>query len=227
MKASPIIVAIDGPVLGSCQGLVKIMTDLGDEVVGFKVGIPFIIQCGLESLAAARSRIRNGLLIADLKLADIGDIMVRVVSLVKDYVDAVIAHSFVGYKGALDKVSEKLKEWNIKLILVASMSHEGSRELYDRNLDSIMDVVKKANPWGVVAPATRPDIISLVRNALGADVKILAPGVGTQGARPGDAICAGADYEIIGRSITESPDPKKAVELIALEQEEALMRCRR
>lgn len=226
MKVSPIIVAIDGPVLGGCQGLVKVMDNLRDEVIGFKIGIPFIMQCGLERLAAARLRAKGSLLIADLKLADIGDIMARTVSLVKDYVDAVIAHSFIGYRGALDEVSEKLKEWNIKLILVVSMSHEGSREFYDRNLDATIDLAKKVNPWGVVAPATRPDVISLVRRALDSDVKILAPGIGAQGARPGDALCAGADYEIVGRSITESPDPRKAVELIALEQEEALRRCR-
>ena len=35
----------------------------------------------------------------------------------------------------------------------------------------------------------------------------LTPGAGVQGGTPSDAIAAGADYVIVGRAITEAPDP--------------------
>jgi orotidine-5'-phosphate decarboxylase len=77
-----------------------------------------------------------------------------------------------------------------------------------------------------VAPATRKDIIRFLRLILDIDKKILAPGVGPQGALPGDALCAGADYEIIGRLITRSKTPRRETEEILNLQREALKRCK-
>jgi len=44
---------------------------------------------------------------------------------------------------------------------------------------------------------------------------ILTPGVGAQGGTAGDAINAGADYVIVGRSIYKSDDPRKAAQDLA------------
>jgi orotidine-5'-phosphate decarboxylase len=226
MARSPIILAIDGPLSGSCEAAARLPLQLDDIVSGAKVGVPFLLRCGVGSLAAMRSSY-GGLIVADLKLADVGDVMLSTVSAVKDFVDAVIAHSFIGYSGALDELSEGLRGWGLKLVLVASMSHPGSQEVYDGSLGQLLKVISKARPWGVVAPATRPNVISAVRAALGSEVKVLSPGVGAQGARPGDALCAGADYEIVGRSITSGPDPRAAAEEVARQQAEALRVCRR
>ncbi len=43
---------------------------------------------------------------------------------------------------------------------------------------------------------------------------ILTPGIGAQGAQPGDAIKNGADYEIVGRAIYTSDNPQKSAEEI-------------
>ena len=51
--------------------------------------------------------------------------------------------------------------------------------------------------------------------AIVGDLLILAPGAGAQGGKPADAIAAGADYVIVGRAITESPEPAKAARGIA------------
>jgi orotidine-5'-phosphate decarboxylase len=68
----------------------------------------------------------------------------------------------------------------------------------------------------VIAPATRPGRISEIRKIVG-QLLILAPGVGAQGGSAADAIRAGADYVIVGRSIYASPDPAKAARGISEE----------
>jgi len=44
---------------------------------------------------------------------------------------------------------------------------------------------------------------------------IMSPGVGAQGGEPGDAILAGANFEVVGRRIYESPNPGEAARLIS------------
>ena len=222
MGEGRLIVAVDS----YREGLEGIVESLAPMVSGFKVGLPLLISRGAEALASIRSRAGGAMVIADLKLADIGDVMVETVEAVERYVDAVIAHSFVGYSGALERLKVYLDSKGIKLVLVASMSHAGSGEVYDRAFDYIVEVIKKADPWGVVAPATRPAIVSAIRDRLGRKYRILAPGVGAQGAKPGDALCAGADYEIVGRAVMASRDPVKAAAEIIEAQKRAGESCR-
>ncbi|MFZ3148944.1 MAG: orotidine 5'-phosphate decarboxylase / HUMPS family protein, partial [Methanothrix sp.] len=59
---------------------------------------------------------------------------------------------------------------------------------------------------GVVAPATRPDRIKLIRSIIGERI-IISPGVGAQGGSARAALQAGADYLIVGRSVYEAEDP--------------------
>lgn len=193
---------------------------------GFKVGLPFLLRNGVSSLKSLRAGCSDALWVADLKLADIGYVMKLTASMVLDSVDAMIAHGFVGVRGALDELKEYLDSLGKKLVVVVSMSHPGAEEVYDKALSSILSVAAKLKPWGVVAPATRPSIIRVTRETLGQGVKILSPGVGAQGARPGEALCAGADYEIVGRLITGAEDPIASAEKVVSEQEEMLRRCR-
>jgi orotidine-5'-phosphate decarboxylase len=46
---------------------------------------------------------------------------------------------------------------------------------------------------------------------------ILTPGVGAQGGKPGEAVAHGADFEIVGRAIYQSSDPKRSVERVRRE----------
>ncbi|MEM0002219.1 MAG: hypothetical protein QW211_04935 [Desulfurococcaceae archaeon] len=77
-----------------------------------------------------------------------------------------------------------------------------------------------------MAPATRPEVIKYIRSKLGTNVKILSPGVGAQGASPGDALCAGADYEIIGRAITHAVDVRGTALNIISRQRRKVIECR-
>ncbi len=57
----------------------------------------------------------------------------------------------------------------------------------------------------------RPDIVKKVRAKLHNGIHIYSPGIGTQGGKVLRASKAGSDFFIIGRSITRSSDPERAV----------------
>ncbi|MCX8196559.1 MAG: orotidine-5'-phosphate decarboxylase [Acidilobaceae archaeon] len=216
---SRLVIAID-PEGEPLEQWAKLASQVCEEAWGLKVGLPFLLSYGLRGLGELR-RACDKFVIADLKLADIAPVMKSSAALLRGYVDAVIAHSFVGYAGALDELKEALEAMEMKLILVASMSHRGSEEVIDPSIERVMEVIRRADPWGLVAPATRPQIIRLLRER-SFPQKIFSPGVGAQGAPPGSAIAAGADYEIVGRSITRAPDPLAAARAINLAHRRAL-----
>lgn len=58
-----------------------------------------------------------------------------------------------------------------------------------------------------MAPATRPKQISKFRTIVGKNMKIISPGIGTQGGNAKKCFNAGADWIIIGRSIYNSLNP--------------------
>ncbi len=217
-----LILAIDDL---SVKKALEILNDVCDYVDGIKIGIPFLIRNSSSDLKSLKTSCTKKLWIADLKLADIGYIMVRTTDLIAGFFDAIIAHSFVGIKNGLDELARYCDENGLKLVLVATMSHEGAKELYDFALIRMRDIVKQVNPWGLVAPATRPEVIYFLRRTLGSKIKILSPGIGPQGALPGEALCAGSNYEIVGRLITRSNSPLKAVQEIISAQKRKLREC--
>ena len=215
---SRIIVALDPPdgvnVIDWCLNIVRETRDL---VAGYKIGLPLVVRLNSMEDLSILSKAMDGdrLKIVDLKLADIGNIMV---SAVKPFIhhgfNYFIAHSFIGCRDGLDVLNSFLRENNAWLITVVSMSHRGSVEAMDDVVEKLLEISVNTGAWGVVAPATRPEIIRFVRKHIGSRAKILSPGIGPQGARPGDALMAGADYEIIGRMITRSSDPRHVVKEI-------------
>ena len=211
----PIIVALDPPIgVDPVKWCFKIIDDTLDIVSGYKIGLPLILDLDRKRDLEKIARKMEGvwLRIADLKLADIGDIMVSIIRRLHEFgFNAFIVHGFIGYDGALDRVSDYVDSIDAKLITVISMSHSGSSEIIDHVLDRLLEVALRAGSWGIVAPATRPEIIREIRSRVGDRVKILSPGIGVQGARPSTAIKAGADYEIIGRLVTRSEDPRKTL----------------
>ena len=76
-----------------------------------------------------------------------------------------------------------------------------------------------------------PHEVALVRAACGRDFLIVTPGIRPAGSATGDqaraatpaaALAAGADYLVVGRPITEAPDPAAAADAIAREMEGTL-----
>ncbi len=204
------IVALDPPRGAGVGWALRVASALCGFAWGFKLGLPFLAGFGVEGFRLVRRACPGASIVADLKLADIGFSMRLTVERVGPYVDAVIAHSFVGVEGGLGELAEWARESGVRLALVYTMSHGGSAEVLAPCRGRLAEVIRRVRPWGVVAPATRPGEVEEARR-LFPWARILSPGVGAQGARPGSALCAGADYEIVGRSVAHSPRPLEAL----------------
>lgn len=195
-KENRIILALD---VESKHKALEICKKVAEYVDAIKIGNPLILNTGLGFIKELKFKP----LIADLKIADIPEISRRMCEqAVKSGADYVIVHGFVG-NDVVKACSEVAK-----IFVVAEMTHKGSEEFIARSSESIARIAKK-HAYGIVAPATKPDRIKKLRKIVG-DMTIISPGVKAQGAKVGDAIKAGADFEIIGRGIYQAKDPRKA-----------------
>lgn len=208
MDKSRIIIALDDLGRMKDKGLLKKVVD---EVAGIKIGLPLALSREFRDVLATLSD-TDAYIVADFKLADIPHIMIKAVEKVMDHIDGVIAHAFVG-REAIAQLFKFLSEHDIELFLVVAMTHKGAEEFINSLTEKFIHFAKELGVTGVVAPATFPEKISLARRLL-VDSIILSPGVGAQGAEIGSALRHGADFEIIGRLITESNDPLAEVHKI-------------
>ncbi|BDB97344.1 orotidine 5'-phosphate decarboxylase [Saccharolobus caldissimus] len=199
----------------------EILSEIESEVYGLKIGLPLVLDLGLEKVRNLVKEVNIEEIIVDFKLADIGYVMKSVVEKML-FADSFIAHSFIGVKGSLDELKSYLDEKGKGLYLVASMSHSGWNNSF---LSYIKEVIKEINPKGIVIGATKTDLISSFKREF-SSIKIISPGVGVQGANYGDAICAGADFEIIGRSIYTAKDPVNQLKSINKIIEDRVMNCK-
>ncbi len=211
-----IILALDEPLD------YKILKEISLQTAGIKIGWPLILEQGLDRIKTILKNIDNNI-IFDLKLADIDSTMIKIVNHLENLGDSFIVHAFVGYDESIRELKEYLDKENKKIYLVSSMSHKGWN---DNFYPYLKEVIKMTNPYGLVAPATRPKIVKIVRKDFPEKI-IISPGVGAQGSKIGDAICNGADYEIIGRSIYNSKDPIGSILEFQKTQEERLNECKR
>ena len=172
------------------------------HLAGIKINWPLLMQGGLETVAKLT---KLAPVICDLKVADIPN-TARLIAEAAYGAGAagIIAHAFPG-AGPLRAIRDVAPDRD--LYAVITMSHPGGGEFFD--ITALAAVARDGGATGVVAPATRPEDITAVREAVG-DLKIIAPGVGAQGGDPRAAITAGADLIIVGRAIYQAEDPGAA-----------------
>ncbi len=158
-------------------------------------------------------------LIADLKINDIESTNLNAVeSLLEFGFDAVIANPFVGREEGLGKVVEKMHLSGGGVIFLVYMSHRGAYEGYGLRVEGGEPMYRifaeRARDWGadgVVVGAQSVDKIAETRGIVGRRCLIFAPGIGAQGGDVKSGAGAGADFIIVGRSVTEATDPAEAL----------------
>lgn len=191
-----------------------------EYVSGVKIGLPYVLRYGLKNLSNLVNRHKNKYyFIADLKLADIADVMLPVVDELSEAgFQGVVSHAFVGYKGALEPLSLRVKDLGMDLFLQVSLPHEGAGEVIDKSYHLIKNVLNLTDASGLIVPASKGFIIREIRSSFGKRHVILASGILRMGAKPGEGICSGADAEVVGRAITLSTDLESATREIITSQ---------
>jgi len=176
---------------------------LGEYFDAIKVGYPLILHAGLGIVEEISSVLP---VIADLKIADIPNTNRLICEAVLGAgAAAIIAQAFPG-KDSLVACADSAKSFGADLFVVTEMSHPGAEQFMAPLAERMARLAVEAGASGVVAPATRPERIRLIRSIIG-DRLIISPGVGAQGGSAGEALQAGADYLIVGRSVYEASDP--------------------
>lgn len=179
------------------------------HIDAIKIGYPLVISCGLD-IAADLSR-EHLPIIADFKVADIPNTNQLICDQVFDAgCSAVICHGFTGMDSMKACIASAQRHRGACYV-VAEMSHPGGTEFFSKGVpEQVASNAMIAGADGIIAPATRPDRVKVLRGFVG-DRKILSPGIGTQGG-DASAIARIVDGAIIGRSIYEAADPAKAAE---------------
>ncbi|WNY27883.1 Orotidine 5'-phosphate decarboxylase [Methanimicrococcus stummii] len=216
-RKTGIILALD---VTDEENAIRVTEAVADMVDAVKIGYPLVLGTGLQIVSKLS---RYAPIIADFKVADIPNTDRLICEHVfKAGCAAIIVQGFTG-PDSLAECVKTANEFGGKVFVVSEMSHPGGDYFFtDEISKEIAALAKKSGAFGIVAPATRPERVKELRAVIGADLKIISPGVGAQGGSAADTIKAGADWVIVGRSIYNAADPKAEAEKVKSEIEKLI-----
>jgi orotidine-5'-phosphate decarboxylase len=216
-----VILALDVPTLDEAMELVD---SLGAGTDFYKVGLELFTREGpsvIQALAAREKRI-----FLDLKLHDIPNTVARAVAGACELdVDLLTLHATGGrpmMEAAAEAAGADLTLLGVTVL--TSMTESDAEDSWGREVDSLEDeavrlarLAQESGVGGVVASVreTAP-----IKEALGSDLVVVTPGIRLPGddahdqarvSTPAEAVAAGADYLVLGRSITQALDPVEAL----------------
>ena len=216
-----VIIPLDVPSLDEAMGLVD---SLGEATDCYKVGLELFTSAGPAAVQALKERDKRVFL--DLKLHDIPNTVERAVGRARDLeVDLLTLHATGGRRmmeAAAEAAGDDLTLLGVTVL--TSMTSSDVEDSWGRVVDSLEEEVvrlarlaRESGVGGVVASVREA---APIRSALGGDLVVVTPGIRLAGddahdqarvSTPAEAVAAGADYLVIGRSITQAPDPAEAL----------------
>src|SRR5512137_888223 len=185
------------------KSALSIAHECAPHLDAIKVGYPLILSAGLS--VAGELEALDLPLIADFKVADIPNTNRLIAEQVFDAgFSSIICHGFTG-ADAVRACVDVAADYGGACFVVAEMSHPGATAFFHGGTaEKIAALAMECGADGIIAPATRPDRVKVLRGIVG-NRKILSPGIGAQG---GDAegVTGLVDGIIVGRAIYESDD---------------------
>lgn len=221
---SQVIVALDFP---SQREALELVDSLNDDAGFYKVGLELYTREGPGIVRALKGRGKQVFL--DLKLFDIPNTVRQAVTAVADLgADLLTVHASGGtamLRAAVEAAGASTRV--VAVTLLTSLTATEIEVTWGRTLNSVRDEVlrlatlgREAGIHGVVASAMEARDL---RRALGPEALVVTPGIRLPGgdrhdqarvATPGDAVAAGASHLVVGRAVTQAPDPSAALRAI-------------
>ncbi len=224
-----LIVALDAPDPAEAERLVA---ELGDSVTFYKIGMELAYGGGLglaSKFAAAGKKV-----FVDLKLHDIPNTVERATAQI-----ARLGAYFLtihAYPQTMRAAAAGARGSGLKLLAVTVLTSSDDVDLaeagYALGVKALVarraEQARAAGVDGLVASASEA---SMLRAAVGDSLLLVTPGIRPAGAAAGDqkrvatpaaAIADGADYLVVGRPVTQAPDPRAAAQQIVAEIAAAL-----
>ena len=216
-----LIVALDVP---SIEMALSLVTRLGHSVTFYKIGYQLGYAGGL---AFARQLIDDGKSVfLDFKLHDIGNTVEKgVESVAKMGASFLTVH---GYPQTMQAAVKGKGASKLKILAVTVLTSYDDNDLsnagYRLKVGELAAArAGQARDLGIDGLVCSPEEAANLRKIVGGEMALVTPGIRPAGSAAGDqkrimtpakAIAAGADYLVVGRPITEAPDPKAAAEAI-------------
>jgi orotidine-5'-phosphate decarboxylase len=222
-SAAPVAVALDAPDLETAAAWAEAVTPYISTV---KVGLELYCRYGPDAVATVRGG--SGVdLFLDLKLHDIPATISGAVRAVSALRPAYLTVHAVGGAAMIRAAAEAAPDICIAAVTVLTSLGEADLDalgLAGPSLDAARRLSVLAVGAGARALVCSPHEVAAVRAEVGADIKLVTPGVRPAGtdaqdqarvATPRAALDAGADLLVIGRPITAARDPGAAAQSIA------------
>jgi orotidine-5'-phosphate decarboxylase len=220
-----VILALD---VSSAKQALDHVRELHDMVGMFKVGSQLFMS---EGPPVVREIIRNnGKVFLDLKFHDIPNTVTHAaVEAAKLGVGMMTIHASGG-RAMMQSVSKKLQEefGNKRPIVVAItvLTSFDTKALFEVGLErpieeQVEHLALFAQECGIDGVVCSPREIGVVRKSVNPNFKIVTPGIRMpdqslndqqRTATPKDAIASGADYIVVGRAVTDDPQPRQAMQ---------------
>lgn len=214
-----LFVALDVPTVDDAR---KLVARLGDTVDCYKVGLELLFGGGLEFAQGLKAAGRTVFL--DFKLLDIGNTVEKAAANIArlgfDYLTVHGVDTKTLAAAVKGRGTSKLKLLAVTVLTsvdAADLEQQGIKGMSPADLVAHRArLAQQAGFDGVIASGQEA---ALIRQVVGRDFLIVTPGIRPAGAAEGDqarvmtpaaAIAAGASHLVIGRPITQAPDPKAA-----------------
>jgi orotidine-5'-phosphate decarboxylase len=217
--ADRLIVALDVPTLVDASSLVTV---LSPSVQWFKVGSDLFTAAGPQAVELIRTR--GGYVFLDLKFHDIprsvGAAVAAAARLGVAMVDVHIAAGEAALRAAVEAAASRSR--------VLGVTRLTSLEDGPGGLADIVDAAALAKWCGLDGVVASAHEAAAIKAACGQKFLVVTPGirpVGTSAddqrrhATPAEAICAGADYLVVGRPVLASADPAGVVSSLLREMD--------
>jgi len=223
--ADKIIVALD---VATKEKALNLVEELRDQISFFKIGLQLYTAEGPEIVRAVRATGANVFL--DLKLHDIPNTVARAVeSAAQLQIQMLTIHLSGGEAMIQAAVSAKPQDLLLLGVTVLTSADEQTLRqigIPDKIENHVLRLAKLGVKNGIDGIVASPHEITTLRREFGDRIKIVVPGIRPGGSEstdqkrvmtPREAIHAGADYMVIGRSIIAQSSPCEAVSKILQE----------
>ena len=219
-----LIVALDLPNIEAATAMVE---GLGDSVTFYKIGLELTYGGGLD---LARTLVRQGKQVfLDLKLHDISNTVARATAQVAD-----LGATFLtihAYPQTMKAARTAVEGKSLKLLAVTVLTSYDDADLVEAGYAlNVRDLVarraRQASAAGMDGIVLSAEEAQAMRQVVGPDMLMVTPGIRQASGEVGDqkrvmtpsrAIAAGADYLVVGRPVTQAPDPRAAAESFVAE----------
>ncbi|MCX7353606.1 MAG: orotidine-5'-phosphate decarboxylase [Alphaproteobacteria bacterium] len=226
--SGPVYVALDMTDAAEAASLAK---RLRGHVGGVKLGLEFFVANGPGGIRAVSDA---GLpVFLDLKLHDIPNTVAGAMASAAALNPAIVTTHAGGGAAMMRAASEaaaaaKHPPLVIAVTVLTSLDDQDLEAVGQRSpaLEQAVRLALLAKESGLGGVVCSPHEVAAIRARCGTDFKLVVPGIRPASAALGDqkrvmtpaqAIAAGADHLVIGRPITQAPDPVAAAQAIAAE----------